>query len=542
MRTRNRSSWASGSANVPSSSIGFWVASTRKGAGMGRVCPSTETCRSCIASSSADCVRGVARLISSTRRTLVKIGPGMKRKLPSARMLLPVTSLGSRSGVPWTRPKPSPSDRANARARSVLPTPGTSSSSAWPSARSAIAMSRSGASAPTTACATAPWSAVQRRAPACGSVKGSSCSCATEDTACVSRFVDADGTLSFRRMPPTPLIASDDHLAHDGLVELVGGVPVRCYESPERAIAIREALVATGDSILEAPGEHGPDPIAAVHDLELIDLVEHVWVDAVAAGHDPTRSLLPDVFLLREYAGGMPLEHLPSARHDRLGAHCFDTATPILAGPADAARASVDIALTALDRVLAGAPLAYGLCRPPGHHAARNLIGGYCFYNNAAIVAESVLARGAQRVAILDVDFHHGNGTQQIFWERGDVLYVSLHGDPRGIYPYYSGYATERGAGDGLGTTLNVPLAPDTDGDAYLAALADGLDAIRDFDPDAPLVLSLGFDTYHADPICNLALRTDDYGRIGSAIGSLGLPVVALQEGGYAVDALGANV
>jgi acetoin utilization deacetylase AcuC-like enzyme len=357
----------------------------------------------------------------------------------------------------------------------------------------------------------------------------------------VSRLVDADGTLSFRRMPPTPLIASDDHLAHDGLVELVGGVPVRCYESPERAVVIRDALMATGDFALEAPDEHGPDPIAAVHDLELIDLVEHVWTDAVAAGHDPTQPLLPDVFLLREYAGGMPLEHLPSARHDRLGAYCFDTATPIVAGTAAAARASVDIGLTALDRVLAGAPLAYGLCRPPGHHAARNLIGGYCFYNNAAIAAESVLARGAQRVAILDVDFHHGNGTQQIFWERGDVLYVSLHGDPRGIYPYYSGYATERGGGDGLGTTLNLPLPPGTDGDAYLAALADGLDAIRDFDVDAPLVVSLGFDTYHADPICNLALRTDDYARIGSAVASVGLPVVALQEGGYAVDALGAN-
>jgi acetoin utilization deacetylase AcuC-like enzyme len=212
-----------------------------------------------------------------------------------------------------------------------------------------------------------------------------------------------------------------------------------------------------------------------------------------------------------------------------------------VAGTAEAARAAVDIGLTALDRVLDGAPVAYGLCRPPGHHAGRNLIGGYCFFNNAAIVAESVLARGAQRVAILDVDFHHGNGTQQIFWERGDVLYVSLHGDPRGIYPYYSGYAGERGAGDGEGATLNLPLPPGTDGDGYLTALGEGLDAIRAFDADAPLVLSLGFDTYHADPICNLALRTDDYARIGAAVSGLGMGVVALQEGGYAVDALGAN-
>jgi acetoin utilization deacetylase AcuC-like enzyme len=342
-------------------------------------------------------------------------------------------------------------------------------------------------------------------------------------------------------LPPTPLIASDAHLGHAGLVELVNGREVPCFETPERAVAIREALMATGDYRLEDPDDHGPDPIAAVHQLELIDLVEHAWDDAMAAGRGPDRPLLPDTFLLREYAGRMALPELPLGRHDRLGAYCFDTATPIVAGTAEAARAAVDIGLTALDHVLDGAPLAYGLCRPPGHHAGRNLIGGYCFFNNAAIVAESVLARGAERVAILDVDFHHGNGTQQIFWERGDVLYVSLHGDPRGIYPYYSGYATERGAGDGEGTTLNLPLPPGTDGDAYLAALAEGLDVIRDFDADAPLVISLGFDTHHADPICNLALRTEDYARIGAAIVRLHQPVVALQEGGYAVEALGAN-
>jgi acetoin utilization deacetylase AcuC-like enzyme len=342
-------------------------------------------------------------------------------------------------------------------------------------------------------------------------------------------------------LPPTPLVASDEHLAHDGLIELVGGREVPCFEAPERATVIRTALLDTGDYALVAPEDHGPDPIAAVHDLELIDLVEHAWTDAMAAGRDPSRPLLPDTFLLREYAGRMALTDLPIGRHDRLGAYCFDTATPIVAGTAGAARAAVDIGLTALDLVLDGAPLAYGLCRPPGHHAGRNLIGGYCFFNNAAVVAESVLARGAERVAILDVDFHHGNGTQQIFWERGDVLYVSLHGDPRGIYPYYSGYATERGAADGLGTTLNLPLAPGTDGDAYVAALAEALDAIRDFDADAPLVVSLGFDTFHADPICNLALQTDDYRRIGEAIANLAMPVVALQEGGYAVDALGAN-
>ena len=339
----------------------------------------------------------------------------------------------------------------------------------------------------------------------------------------------------------TPLIASDVHLGHDRLIELQSGREIPCWESPERATVIRSALLATGDYALESPGSHGPDPIAAVHELELIDFVEHVWTDAVAAGWDASRPLIPDTFLLRAYAGSIALEALPAARHLRLGAYCFDTATPIVAGTADAARAAVDIALTAADRVLGGAPLAYGLCRPPGHHAGRNLIGGYCYFNNAAIVAESLVSRGASRVAILDVDFHHGNGTQQIFWERDDVLYVSLHGDPGGIYPWYSGHASERGGGGGVAANLNLPLPPGTDGDGYLAALADGLAAIAAFDPDAPLVLSLGFDTYREDPICNLALETDDYARIGSRIAELGHPLVALQEGGYAIDALGAN-
>jgi len=340
---------------------------------------------------------------------------------------------------------------------------------------------------------------------------------------------------------PIPLVASDVHLGHAGLVELVAGREVPCYESPERATAIRDALLRSGLVEQVSPADHGPDPITAVHDLELLDLVEHVWEDAVTAGHDPARPLLPDTFLLRAFAAEMTIGWLPIRRHDRLGAYCFDTATPIVAGTAAAAREAVDVALTAADLVLDGARTAYGLCRPPGHHAGRSLIGGYCFFNNAAIVAESLRVRGASRVAILDVDFHHGNGTQQLFWERGDVLYVSLHGDPSGIYPYYSGYPSERGAGSGEGATVNLPLPPGTDGDAYLTALGEALRAIRAFDSDAPLVVSLGFDTYHADPLGNFALRTDDYGRIAAAIGELGSSSIVLQEGGYAVDVLGPN-
>jgi acetoin utilization deacetylase AcuC-like enzyme len=341
--------------------------------------------------------------------------------------------------------------------------------------------------------------------------------------------------------PAVPVICSDAHLAHDGLLELVGGREVPCYESPSRVIEIRRALDGAGGYRLTDPTDHGPDPIAAVHDIELLDLLEHVWADALAGGHDPIRCLLPDTFLLDAYVGPMELRSLPVSRHHRLGAYCFDTATPIVAGTYTAARAAVDIALTAVDTVLAGSPLAFGLCRPPGHHAGRNLFGGYCFFNNAAIGAQWMTDRGASRVAILDLDFHHGNGTQQIFWERGDVLYVSLHGDPQRAYPYYSGAADEIGAGRGEGLTRNLPLPARTDGASYLAALDDALAEVDEFEPDAPLVVSIGFDTFDGDPICDFALQTDDYAKIGAAIRRLGHPVVAILEGGYAIDAIGAN-
>lgn len=337
------------------------------------------------------------------------------------------------------------------------------------------------------------------------------------------------------------MIASDAHLAHDGLVELVGGREVACYESPARAARIRSALEGTGGYAIQAPDEHGLEPVLAVHDHQLVDLLEHAWSDAMAAGADPARPLIPDTFLTRAYDAGMGLATLPDRRHEALGAFCFDTATPLVAGSYRAARAAVDVALTAMGRVLGGAPLAYGLCRPPGHHASRGMFGGYCLFNNAAIVAERLLAVGASRVAILDVDYHHGNGSQSIFWERPEVLYVSLHAHPRDAYPYFSGAADEVGGGRGAGANRNLPLPRGTDGAAYATALGDALAMIDAFDPDAPLVLSLGFDTFIDDPIGGFALQTDDYARLGSLVRALDRGVVAIQEGGYAVEAIGAN-
>jgi acetoin utilization deacetylase AcuC-like enzyme len=342
---------------------------------------------------------------------------------------------------------------------------------------------------------------------------------------------------------PTPVVRSDAHLAHAGLIELASGREIPCYESPERALEIERALRADGSFAFEEPDAHGLDPILAVHDAAMVDVVERAWTDALAAGDgDGSRPLLPDTFLLAAYPGPMRLGGLPPAAHERLGAFCFDTATPMVAGTAAAARTAVDIALSAARRVIGGESLAYGLCRPPGHHAAKAMFGGYCFYNNAAIVAEWLRREGgASRVAILDVDYHHGNGTQQIFWERGDVLYVSLHGDPASAYPYFSGYPSETGAGEGAHLTRNFPLPAGTGLDGYATALTTALDLVAAFAPDAPLVLSLGFDTFERDPIGDLALRTADYAEIGRMIGRIGLPVVALQEGGYAVDSIGAN-
>jgi acetoin utilization deacetylase AcuC-like enzyme len=341
-----------------------------------------------------------------------------------------------------------------------------------------------------------------------------------------------------------PVIRSDAHIAHAGLIELASGVEIPYWESPERVAAIEAALRADGSFAFEAPTEHGRDPILAVHDPDLVDVFEHAWSDALAAGAtDGSRPWFPDTFLLAAYIGPMMLGSLPAGRHHRLGAYLFDTATPIVAGTWGAARASVDVALTAAERVVAGAPLAYGLCRPPGHHAARGMLGGYCYFNNAAIVAEWLRREGgARRVAILDIDYHHGNGTQQIFWERGDVLYLSLHADPARAYPYFSGYASERGGGDGEGLTRNWPLAERTGLDGFSTALAEALRMIVAFAPDGPLVISAGFDTFERDPIGDLALRTPDYREIGRMVGALGRPTIVLQEGGYAVDALGDNV
>ncbi|NCV96846.1 MAG: histone deacetylase family protein, partial [Acidimicrobiia bacterium] len=204
-------------------------------------------------------------------------------------------------------------------------------------------------------------------------------------------------------------------------------------------------------------------------------------------------------------------------------------------------RAAVDTALTATDIVLGGERAVYGLCRPPGHHATRDLYGGYCFFNNAAIAAHDIVKRTGGKVTVLDVDYHHGNGTQEIFYDRDDVQYVSLHGDPRRAYPYFTGHADETGTGRGLGSTFNVPLPKRTADDDYISALSTCAEKIAAFKPTA-LIVSLGLDTFITDPIADLAVTTEGFSRSGALLAQLGLPTIVLQEGGYDVQALGRNV
>ncbi|MEX2420441.1 MAG: histone deacetylase family protein, partial [Actinomycetota bacterium] len=294
-----------------------------------------------------------------------------------------------------------------------------------------------------------------------------------------------------------------DHLRHAPQHEYLDGRAISNHEVPERAETIRRSLEADEAFAFDAPTEHGVGLIEAVHDPAMLAWLERAWREWRAAGEQGAE-IIPDTFPLPAYHEGMPPGRSSSSPR-AAGAWVFDAASPIVEGTYEAARSSVDVALTAADLVLAGATFAYGLCRPPGHHAARAMMGGYCYLNNAAIVAEDLVRRTGGRVAILDVDYHHGNGTQQLFYERGEVLYVSLHGDPERAYPYFSGFAEETGSGAGTGANLNLPLPAGCSNDAYLDALARGLEAIERFG-DAHLVVSLGIDTYHLDPICDLAL------------------------------------
>ena len=291
------------------------------------------------------------------------------------------------------------------------------------------------------------------------------------------------------------------------------------FERPVRVGAIRETLDPTDLFATVAPREHGDKWILGVHEAGFVHYLRSVCTRLKAK-----RPVYPDTFPIRRP------DRRPKELPVQAGYYCIDTGTPLYPNAYIAARAAVDTALTAADEILAGRRLSYAVCRPPGHHAGRRFFGGFCYFNNAAIAANYL--SGEARVAMLDVDFHHGNGTQDIFYDRGNVLTVSIHGHPDYSYPYFSGYADETGEGAGLGFNHNFPLPPKTDEKKYLPVFDRALGMVARFQPDV-VVVSLGFDILKGDPTGTFLLGPPTMRTLGQRLMALGRPMLVVQEGGY---------
>lgn len=307
----------------------------------------------------------------------------------------------------------------------------------------------------------------------------------------------------------------------------------RYLETPARAAALLAACQDLRLDVSEPPAV-APDALRTVHMPAYLAFLAGAWAAwEQVPDHGP--EMIPTTHPTPEMvrAGSRP----PQSMVGQLGWFTTDTSCPITAGTWDASLGAAACALAAAEEAAQGRNV-YALCRPPGHHAYPARAGGHCFINNAALAAEHLRTRGAARVAVLDIDAHHGNGTQGTFWERDDVLFVSLHGDPAHYYPWFVGYADERGGGAGEGFTRNLPLPAGTGDVEWLAALDAGCAAVRAFGAEA-LVLSLGFDASEAEPLRFLSVSDDGFARAGEAISRLRLPTAVIQEGGYNVDRIG---
>lgn len=322
---------------------------------------------------------------------------------------------------------------------------------------------------------------------------------------------------------------TEAHRSHEPQFFLARGVVKRCEELPERADILFRAAVAAG---LE-PRLAEPRPLSdkqAVHSVEYLDFLREVypqWRELPGAGPEVIANVHPN-----RYPGAYPTSIVA-----RAGWHMSDTACAIGRGTHDAVMASADVALGAAAAIIDGEREAYALCRPPGHHAFADMAGGHSYLNNAAIAAQHLLRRFA-RVAILDVDVHHGNGTQSIFYERDDVLTVSVHGDPAAFYPFFWGHAEETGSGKGVGYNRNFPLPIGTDETTWLETLDQALATVRDFRPDC-LVIALGLDAYAKDPLSAFQIGIDGFHQLGIRLGAVELPLLLVQEGGYLSEDLG---
>lgn len=337
-------------------------------------------------------------------------------------------------------------------------------------------------------------------------------------------------------MLDVPVVWHPDVLLHEPEAEIWIGVRTRGTEVPARATVIRDALTAAGARLVPAADvERGV--LEAVHDAAFLTHLEQIYDQWESSGYSSWQNrVVPYVFPTRAMLEGLP-ERRPVAVHARAGQFCYDTMTLVGPGTWQAAVAAASSAAKAASLVASGERLAYALCRPPGHHATRGGYGGSCYLNNAGVAVAALQRAGFGQVAIIDVDAHHGNGTQSIYYGRSDVRYGSVHVDPgQGWFPHYAGFAEETGVGEGIGANLNVPLAPGSADDAWLAGVArlcefaQGVDAV---------VVSLGVDAAADDPESPLLVTEDGYRRTGALIAGLGLPIVAVHEGGYHLPTLG---
>lgn len=330
-------------------------------------------------------------------------------------------------------------------------------------------------------------------------------------------------------------IYSPLHEGHSPSHEFAMGVMLPVWEKPARAQMILDRVREVALGPVDAPSAWDRRHLLAVHDPAFVDFLEGIHDEWVAAGRLPAAAI-PFTWAGRQ----MHQDRVPEHMDGRMSYYSFDTATPIVEGTWKAAVASAETALTATQGVVDGASVAFALCRPPGHHAGKDQYGGFCLLNNAAIAAQLLREKGCARVAIIDVDYHHGNGTQTIFYDRPDVLFTSIHADPRTDYPFHLGYADETGAGAGEGFNLNLPLGAGSAFDVWGDALETACRRVEAFGADA-IVVSLGVDTYENDPISLFKLKSADYLRVGERLKRLGKPTVFIMEGGYAIEAIGIN-
>jgi acetoin utilization deacetylase AcuC-like enzyme len=329
------------------------------------------------------------------------------------------------------------------------------------------------------------------------------------------------------------IVYSAVHRHHRPIYVVKGGHPSRSYDLPERLDSIVSALQENRLGTMVEPTRFGLAPILAVHDSGMVEYLQDAYAQQ-RAGDDMARAVFPTFF------PPPGQRRRPGCFEARKGFYCTNMGVPIQEHTWRVALISAHCAVTGAERLLAGERYAYAICRPPGHHAGPDFFGGYCYLNNAAI-ATQFLRRTQERVAILDIDYHHGNGTQAVFYRDPGVWYGSLHIDPNRDYPFYAGYADEIGQGAGRGTTCNMPLPPGTCERRYVAVLEALLEQLVSFKPHY-LVVSAGFDTYVHDPIGSFRVTTGGFGQIGRRIRSLDLPTLVVQEGGYCVPDLGQNV